>query len=104
MKTDLELEIHYADDWAALYQDGELVSRSVGDSYLAEEQALALLGVKQVHDDAFMRGQTQRSGVATTLQEVEEYRASRDQRLAQAQQLRTQASELEATAAALENS
>lgn len=87
----MKLEIHYADDWAALYKDGKLVDRSVGDSYLAEEQALDMLGVKLVHDDSFLRGQNQRSGVATTLEEVEEYRIWRERARAEAQRLRGEA-------------
>ncbi len=37
------LEIHYAGEWAALYVDGKL--EEVGDAYIAEERAFALLGV-----------------------------------------------------------
>ncbi len=36
--NDLKLEIHYADDWAALYVNGRL--KVVGDSYLAEAAKL----------------------------------------------------------------
>lgn len=67
----MDLQIHYASDWAALYKDGKLVR--VGDSYLAEERALELLGVEIVHNDAFMRGQSRKDGVAQTLDEVDEY-------------------------------
>ena len=93
------MEIHYAEEWAALYVDGKL--KTVGDSYLAEEMALNLLGVKIVQDDAYMRGQNQRDGVAKTLDEVHEYRVKRDAALARAAELRAQAAELEAQAAAL---
>jgi hypothetical protein len=37
MSDERKLEIHYADEWAALYVDGKL--ERVGDSYLAEERA-----------------------------------------------------------------
>ncbi len=96
------LEIHYADDWAALYVDGVLDPQSVGDSYIAEERAFAKLGVKQVHDDAFLRGQTQRDGVAKTLMEVAEYRTTRSERLRQAEEKRQLAARLVQEAEALE--
>lgn len=83
------LEIHYSDDWAALYVDGNLVT--VGDSYLAEEKAFELLGVKQIQDDSFMRGQTSSDGVAVTLAAVNEYRATRDAAEAKARELREEA-------------
>ncbi len=96
------LEIHYADDWAALYVDGVLDPQSVGDSYIAEEMALARFGVTQVHDSAFLRGQTKREGVAKTLEEVEAYRVAREERLQRAQARRTQAALLIEEAEALE--
>lgn len=86
------LEIHYAESWAALYVDGELVT--VGDSYLAEERAFLILGVKTVQDDAFMRGQSQRAGVAKNLAEVASYRQQREERRAEAARLRGEAERL----------
>lgn len=96
---DHELEIHYAEEWAALYVDGKLMV--VGDSYLAEERAFQLLGVKQIHDDAFMRGQTSRDGVAQTVDAVIAYRADRQAREDKASKLREEAKLLLAEAAAL---
>jgi hypothetical protein len=89
----MQLEIHYTgEEWAALYVDGQL--ERVGDTYLAEERAFELAGVKTVHDDAFMRGQSQASGVAKTLGEVEAYRVTREERKAEAQRLRDEAAKL----------
>lgn len=96
----MELEIHYGDEWAALYRDGNLVI--VGDSYRTEEEALTLLGVTLVHDDAFMRGQDRREGVAPTLADVAAYREGRGRRLAEAARLREEADRLRAEADALE--
>lgn len=96
----MKLEIHYADDWAALYVDGEL--DRVGDSYLAEEKAFELLGVKVVKDDAFMRGQTRSDGVARTLSDVEAYRVQREEAKATAARLREEAARLAAEADRLE--
>lgn len=98
-----KLEIHYADDWAALYIDGQLDPDTVGDKYNAEEKAFALLGVKQVHDNAFMRGQSQRSGVAPTLDDVAAYRWERDNKRDEAARLRQEAESLLARAKELED-
>lgn len=95
-----KLEIHYADQWAALYVNGRL--DRVGDSYLAEERAFELCGVKTVQDDAFMRGQTTREGVAQTIDEVNEYRQQRDHARAEAARLREEAARLAAEADRLE--
>lgn len=95
-----DLEIHYADDWAALYVDGEL--DRVGDAYLAEERAFEILGVTQVPDDAFMRGQKQSDGVARTLADVQAYREQRDAAQAAAARLREQAAQLLAAATQLD--
>jgi hypothetical protein len=97
-----KLEIHYADDWAALYVDGELDPGTVGDSYHAEHRVFELLGVTQVHDDAFMRGQTQVAGVAKTLDEVGEYRRQRDTDRQEAARLKEEAAALLARAKELE--
>lgn len=90
------LQLHHAGDWAALYVNGVL--DVVGDAYLSRERALELCGVLEVDDDAFMRGQTSRDGVARTLEEVAEYRRTRDDGLARAAQLRTEAERLLARA------
>jgi hypothetical protein len=89
-----DIQIHYADEWAALYVDGDLVERTVGDSYIAEEHALNLLGVKQVHDDAFMRGGNDRSTVANTLMEVDNFRFTRQKKRIEAARLRAEAARL----------
>jgi hypothetical protein len=91
-----DIEIHYSEEWAALYVDGRL--ERVGDSYLAEERALQILGVTTVQDDAFMRGQNQAAGVAQTLNEVSDYRIERDRRATEAADLRRRAAELLAEA------
>lgn len=97
-----ELEIHYDPngEWAALYVDGKL--ERVGDSYLTEGRAFELTGVKTVQDSAFLRGQGEVSGVARTLDEVATYRAERERRLRQANELRKHAAQLLADADALD--
>ena len=95
-----DLEIHYDEEWAALYVDGKL--DRVGDSYLAEERAFELLGVKVFQDDAFMRGQKTREGVAQTLEEVREYQVLRDGRRNQIEALRKKAEDLLSQAKDLE--
>lgn len=98
------LEIHYAvDGWAALYVDGKLDPDSVGDPYLAEERAFALAGIDAVHDDAFLRGQSQRNGVAPTLEDVVMYRNERTARRTRAAELRAEAERLAAEARELES-
>lgn len=96
------MEIHYANDWAALYVDGVLEPNTVGDSYHAEERAFEILGVRQVYDAAFMRGQDYRAGVARTLHEVREFKDQQTVDLTEAQALRDQAHELSLRAMALE--
>ena len=96
----MNLEIHYAEEWAALYRDGELVR--VGDTYNTEEEAFQILGVKIVQDDAFMRGQNSRDGVAQTIDQVDEYRWARDNKQAEAGRLRQEAEELMRRAAELD--
>lgn len=97
-----ELEIHEAGDWAALYSNGNLVATG----HTVHEEALQMLGVKTIQDDAFLRGGTGsgRKGtpsVATTLDEVREYAAERNFRREQARQLREQAATLITEADAL---
>lgn len=98
-----KMELHYADEWAALYVDGKLADNGVGDAYRVEELAFEMAGVKQVKDDAFMRGQNQYDGVARTLDEVDEYRWARDNRAEEAKRLREEAEALIARAAELES-
>jgi len=74
-----KIEVHEDEEWSAVYLDGKLVE--VGDSYLADEWIRAHFGVKTVSDNAFMRGQTQREGVAQTLDEVADYAKVRQERL-----------------------
>jgi hypothetical protein len=90
--TSPRLEIHYADDWAALYVDGRL--DRVGDAYLAEERAFEIAGVTIVRDDAFMCGQTQADGVAKALEDVAAFRARRIADLTEATRLREEAARL----------
>lgn len=99
----MELEIHYSGEWAALYVNGQLDPDTVGDSYHAEEKAFELLGVKQVHDDAFMRGQSSRDGVARTLDEVWRYFRTREHKRETAVQKRAEAERLLAEAKELES-
>lgn len=96
----MKLEIHYESEWAALYVDGTL--DRVGDAYLAEERALELCGVTIVQDDAFMRGQKHRDGVAKTLTEVEGFRSQRDANLEIAAAKVEQARQLIAEVSALD--
>lgn len=81
-RTTQDIEIHYADGWAAVYVDGELYD-APGDAYRQEEIVFGLVSVKQVHDNAWLRGG---DGVdrgdgktpARTLDEVEAYRRQRE--------------------------
>jgi len=95
-----KLEIHYADEWAALYLDGQLTL--LGDAYAAEQRALDLAGVTLVFDDAFMRGQDRATGVAPTLADIATYRTKRDADEAEANRLRRKAERLAERAAQLE--
>ena len=94
------IEVHEAEEWSALYLDGKLVQ--VGDSYLADEWIRTHFGIKTVSDDAFMRGQNQREGVAQTLDEVLSYATARQEKLDRAAGLRAEAKRLEDEAKRLE--
>lgn len=94
--------IYEGDDWAALYQDGVLIRDTVGDRYHAVDRALDLCGVEVIQDEAFMRGQNGREGVAQTIAEVEAYKAERDAKAAQAAILRADAATLIARAKELD--
>lgn len=94
-----DMEVHEAEEWAALYVDGRL--DRVGDAYLTDERIREIVGVRTVQDDAFMRGQIRADGVAQTVAEVEEYSRQRQRRRERAAALRAEAARLEAEAAAL---
>ncbi len=87
-----EIEIHEADEWAAVYLDGKL--QRVGDAYLADEWVREHFGVVTVQDDAFMRGQSHRSGVAQTVNEIVDYRQQRATARERAAALRDEADRL----------
>jgi hypothetical protein len=78
-------------EWSALYIDGKL--DRVGDHYLIDERIRQLIGVKTVQSDDFLRGGTQRSHVAPTLEELAQYTKAREHRLTKAAQLRAEAAE-----------
>lgn len=61
-----------SDDWSALYVRGELLE--VGDHYWVQEKLLQVLGIETIQSDDFLRGGNERSDVAQTLDELEEYR------------------------------
>lgn len=90
------VEVHEDEEWSAVYLDGNLVY--VGDAYLADEWVREHFGVVTVQNNAFMRGQTHRRGVAQTLDEVKAYGQERARLLAKAEQLRRQAADLLAQA------
>lgn len=99
------LEIHYCgEEWAALFVDGKL--HTIGDSYVAEERALIMCGVKTVSNEDggsdVLRGGTGRDNYARTLEEVAAYRAEREQREATAAHLREKAAQYLAEAEAVE--
>jgi hypothetical protein len=100
-RADAHMEIHYSGEWAALYVDGQL--ETVGDSPNTIEQALAILGVKEIHSSAFMRGQSKADGVARNLSDVELYRRELDDRIERAMRLRREAAEKVAEAKRLED-
>ena len=93
------VEIHEDGEWSAVYLNGRLIR--VGDTYLADEWVRDHFGVLTVQDDAFMRGQSSRDGVAQTLEEVLEYARVREERLSRGAALRAEAARLVAEADAL---
>lgn len=97
-----ELEIHYHSEWAALYVDGRLDTTSVGDSYVAEERALELCGVKVVTGSDFLMGGNQRKHAAQTLQELARYNARVEAKQRAADALKEQAARLLEEAALIE--
>lgn len=102
MANEKKIEIHYTTgDWAALYVDGKLETQGHEDS--VHENVLSLLGVEQVYDAAFMRGDLSGKKTAKTTAEIAEYVRERDEARTRARDLRAQAEELLAAAAKLEN-
>jgi hypothetical protein len=95
------IEFHAAGEWTAVYLNGLLVR--VGDHYLADEWLRARVGVVEVDDDAFMRGQDSRDAVAPNLAQVAEYKLARDKRLAEAADMRNRAQALLDAALKLED-
>jgi hypothetical protein len=86
------VEVHEADEWAAVYLEGKLVHQ--GERYLANEWVREHFGVVTVQDDAFMCGSDRREDVAQTLDEVAEYAAERATRAERAADLERRASEM----------
>ena len=83
------IEFHRQGEWTAVYLDGEL--QRVGDHYLANEWLQERCGVKVVDDDAFMLGDPFGKCIATSLEEVENYRRYREERRREAAILRERA-------------
>lgn len=92
-------EVHIYDDWAALYIDGEL--HVEGHEYNVNERIFNLLGIKEVQDDAFMRGRTGHD-TAPTLDDVRRYKEAREDTLARVEELRREADNLRLRAEELE--
>ena len=59
------------EEWSALYIDGKL--DIVGDHYLIDERISELAGVTTRNSDSFMRDGEDRSSVAKTLEEIQEF-------------------------------
>lgn len=96
-----EFQIHYSEsDWAGLYHQGKLVYQ--GHEYQIHEKLTEMLGVVEVHDDAFMMGQQRKEGVAQTLDAVEDYKLRREDRREAASRLREEAAAMVAKAVELE--
>jgi hypothetical protein len=83
-------------EWSALYVDGRL--DRVGDHYLIDERIRELMSVTTVRSDDFLRGGFQREDVAPTLEGVVQYTKAKEDRMAEAAQLRAEAAELLAEA------
>lgn len=66
------------EDWSALYIDGEL--DIVGDHYLIDERISELAGVTRRDSDSFMRDGEDRSSVAQTLEEIQEFEQEQSER------------------------
>lgn len=80
------------DDWSALYVDGSL--EEVGDHYMVIDAALGILGVERVASNDFLRGGDSREDVASSLDEIEEYRELKARGEAEPQLLEAYAEDL----------
>lgn len=75
--TNKPIQIHHSDgEWSGLYVDGKL--EYVGDTSNVYDKLCEMFGIEQEYDNAFMRGQDKRDGVAKTVEEAEEYKRQRD--------------------------
>jgi hypothetical protein len=97
----MELVRYRDEETSALYQDGKLLD--VGDHYIIDEKISQLLGVTDIHSDAFFRGGNDYDNVAKTLKEIAIYeeKAEETEAAAEAAELERQARELEQKAAEL---
>ena len=88
-------------DWSGLYEDGQLIL--VGDHYLIDEKLRSIFQVETVQSDDFFLGKAnpKYNEVASSLEEVQAYARRRESNEATAEELRQQAQELLAQAAAL---
>lgn len=91
--TNKSIQIHYADEWGGLYVDGKL--EYVGDTSNVYDKICEMFGIEGVYDDAFMKGQDKRDGVAKTVEEAEEYGRQREKMRERANALRAEADALE---------
>lgn len=92
--TNKPIQIHYDDgEWAGLYVDGKL--EYVGDTTVVHDKICEMFGVEAVYDNAFMRGQNKRAGVAQTVQEAAEYGRKRDEMRERMAALRAEADSIE---------
>jgi hypothetical protein len=87
----VDVEVHEADKWSAVYLDGKLVRQAT--PYLANEWVRAHFGVVTVQDDAFLRGGSG-AETAQTLDEVAAYARTRRDALDRAVELERQAEAL----------
>jgi len=96
----MKLVRYNAEEWSALYVDGDL--RIVGDSYLIDEEISTIYGVEEIDSDVFLRGGNTREDVAKTLDEVYNYQEQQNKNLQEAEKLRAEANKLMEMAKALE--
>jgi len=92
-----DLKIIRADEWSALYVDGELAK--VGDHYLIDEFIQLALGVEWHHGDHFLKTPHE---AWPTWTEVEQEEARRQDLRDRATALREQAKALETEASLME--
>lgn len=97
-----DMQIHVTSgDWAAIYVDGKFEDQ--GHESTIYEKALSLFNVEFVYDPAFMRGDSSGRSTAKTTEDIEEYKRTRDERRAQARDIRLKMAEMEKEASSLEN-